>query len=68
MSREQAIDLTYQALGECTPTCRRVYPLRLEERGSLVHLHAYCTLAEANRTFRLDRVHEWHIVENERPP
>lgn len=56
MAREQAIDLTYQALGECASTCRRVYPLRLEERGGLHYLYAYCTLAEANRTFRLDRV------------
>jgi predicted DNA-binding transcriptional regulator YafY len=56
LAREQAIDLTYQALGECAPTCRRVYPLRLEEWGALHYLHAYCTLAEANRTFRLDRI------------
>lgn len=34
----------------------RVRPLWLEQRGDLYYLHTYCYRAEAERTFRLDRV------------
>ncbi|MCP4425326.1 MAG: WYL domain-containing protein [Chloroflexi bacterium] len=58
IANDQTISLAYQALGECSPSCRHIQPLRLEERGSLFYLYAYCFRAEANRTFRLDRVKE----------
>ncbi|MCB0010031.1 MAG: WYL domain-containing protein, partial [Anaerolineales bacterium] len=35
---------------------RRVQPLRLEKRGALYYLYAYCYRVEENRTFRLDRI------------
>jgi hypothetical protein len=56
---EQEIDLeiAYQALGDGKPSRRRITPLRLEQRGSLHYLHAYCCRAETNLTFRLDRIH-----------
>lgn len=50
------LTLYYQALGEVAPRLRRVRPLRLERRGDLYYLHADCDLAQAERTFRLDRV------------
>ncbi|MCP4429189.1 MAG: WYL domain-containing protein [Chloroflexi bacterium] len=52
------LTLCYQALGEIEPTWREVEPLRLEQYGGLYYLHAYCLRAEANRTFRLDRIKE----------
>lgn len=58
IAREQEIDINYQTLGDWSPSCRRVQPLRLEERGNLFYLHAYCTRAEMNLTFRLDRIQE----------
>lgn len=53
---ESALTIAYQALGEIKPSLRRIQPLRLESRGNLYYLHAYCYRAETNLTFRLDRV------------
>jgi predicted DNA-binding transcriptional regulator YafY len=43
-------------LGELKASYRQVQPLRLEKRGSLYYLHAYCYRAETNLTFRMDRI------------
>jgi hypothetical protein len=55
---ETPLLICYQALGEIEPTWREVHPLRLDQYGALYYLHAYCLRAEANRTFRLDRISE----------
>ena len=57
IAAEQMLRLWYQALGELVPRQRDVEPFWLEERASGQYLHAYCHLAEANRIFRLDRIH-----------
>lgn len=62
LNEELCLDITYQSLVDRQPYPRRVEPLRLEQRGSLYYLHAYCYLAEANRIFRLDRVHACQVV------
>ncbi len=59
LSTGEALTLHYQGLGDDSPRCRTVSPLRLEQRGALTYLHAYCHLAEAERVFRLDRVTDW---------
>ena len=56
IARETDLEIAYQALGDHKPTHRRVTPLRLEQRGSLHYLHAWCCRAETNLTFRLDRI------------
>lgn len=56
ISREDTITLLYQAIGQEEPRRHHVEPLRLERRHSLIYLHAYSYRAEANLTFRLDRV------------
>lgn len=56
IASETVMGITYQALGEQTPSHRRIQPVRLEKRGNLYYLFAYCYRAEANRTFRLDRI------------
>jgi hypothetical protein len=48
--------ITYQTLGDPAPRLRRIRPHSLEQRGELYYLRAYCYLAEAELTFRLDRV------------
>ena len=50
------LTLAYQALSDREPRRRRARPLALEARGDLTYLRAYCYLAEAELTFRLDRV------------
>jgi hypothetical protein len=56
IERETPLAIYYQALGELKASYRQVQPLRLEKRGSLYYLHAYCYRAETNLTFRLDRI------------
>jgi hypothetical protein len=62
MAAEQWLDIAYQSLLDRRPYRRRVYPLRLEARGRLHYLHAYCSLAEADRIFRLDRIADYSIA------
>lgn len=61
VNNETKLAICYQALGEMEPTWRELYPLRLEQHGALYYLYAYCLRAEANRTFRLDRIAELEI-------
>ena len=53
---ESVLIIEYQALGEFKPSRRQIQPLRLENRGNLNYLFAYCYRAETNLTFRLDRI------------
>jgi predicted DNA-binding transcriptional regulator YafY len=55
---ERPLSIACQALGDGEPHHRLVEPLRLEERGQLYYLYACCYRAEADRVFRLDRLHE----------
>ena len=52
----QPVTIRYLALGQRFPLERQVQPLRLEKRGALYYLYAYCYRVEENRTFRLDRI------------
>lgn len=58
---DHALTIAYQSPADKSPRSRRIQPLRLEQRGELVYLHAYCYLAERNLTFRLDRIHQVHV-------
>ena len=58
VEKESALTISYQALGEVKPSLRKIQPLRLENRGNLYYLNAYCYRAETNLTFRLDRIQE----------
>jgi len=42
-------------------TCRRIRPLRLEERDGREILVAHCELRGAERHFRLDRIVDWRV-------
>jgi proteasome accessory factor C len=55
---ERPLSIAYQAFSDSEPHRRLVEPLRLEERGQSYYLYAYCYRAEADRVFRLDRLHE----------
>lgn len=48
---EDTLEIAYQGLGDEQPRWRKVQPLRLETRGALTYLHAYCYTAVANRLF-----------------
>ncbi len=56
INAEATLEIVYQPLGGIKPSQRRIQPLRLEERGDLFYIYAYCFRAEMNLTFRLDRI------------
>jgi len=55
---ETSLNIYYRALSSQQPSWREIQPLRLEQRRDLTYLHAYCLRAEANLTFRLDRIYD----------
>lgn len=46
----------YRGIGQYTVEWHEIEPLRLEKHAALTYLHAFSRRAQANRTFRLDRV------------
>ncbi len=58
IEHETLLHGVYQSLGDHQPRFRRLLPIRLEQRGELYYLHAYCYQAEAELVYRLDRFHE----------
>ncbi len=56
IEKEKPLTIQYQALTERKPSYRQIQPLRLDHRGQLNYLDAYCYRAETNLTFRLDRI------------
>ncbi|MDY6876461.1 MAG: WYL domain-containing protein [Chloroflexota bacterium] len=69
--REQTtVEIEYYTAGRAHHTTRRVEPLRLEWRGDVVYLIAYCHLRQDQRVFRVDRIGriengEWRIENRE---
>lgn len=63
---EHSVELTYWTAGRGELTHRRVDPYRLETRGSVTYLVAYCHLRRAERVFRLDRI--LAVADSEPPP
>jgi predicted DNA-binding transcriptional regulator YafY len=53
---QAALLIEYQSLGDYQPQYRRIQPYRLEQKDKLHYLYAYCYRAEADLTFRVDRI------------
>jgi hypothetical protein len=56
IAQETTLDITYYTAGRDHTTRRRISPLRLEWRGDVVYLIAYCHLRQDERIFRVDRI------------
>lgn len=56
ISRRASLTIDYQAHSQPEAKRHPIEPLWLEQRNGLYYLHAYSLRAEANRTFRLDRI------------
>ena len=52
----ETVEIEYYTAGRGHVTRRRVEPLRLEWRGEVVYLIAYCHLRKDQRVFRVDRI------------
>ncbi len=50
------LHIAYRAAASRQDKWHAIEPLRLESRANLAYLHAYSRRAQANRTFRLDRI------------
>jgi hypothetical protein len=50
------VEIEYYTAGRAHRTTRRVDPLRLEWRGDVAYLIAYCHLRRDERVFRVDRI------------
>lgn len=50
------VEIEYYTAGRAHRTTRRVEPLRLEWRGDVIYLIAYCHLRGDQRVFRVDRI------------
>lgn len=57
LAGEQDLVLTYWGAGREQTTVRQVTPYWLEQRHNALYLIAYCHLREAERVFRVDRIH-----------
>lgn len=60
----RCVELTY-AGGNETESRRKVYPLKLLYKSRAWYLKAYCTLREGFRIFKLNRILQWEVLEEE---
>ncbi len=58
LSRGQPVALLYEKGGAGQLEERLVQPLTLQEQAGSTYLRAYCYLRQAERTFRIDRMHQ----------
>jgi len=58
LTRREALEIVYWTEGRGRRTQRVVEPRRLEWRGEVPYLIAYCRLRQEERVFRVDRI-EW---------
>jgi DNA polymerase III subunit epsilon len=56
-----ALDIVYAASGR-PPEPRRIRPSRIFEQRSTMYIRAFCEKSQAERTFRLDRLREFHLA------
>ena len=58
IKQKQDLKLTYWSAGRNERTNRQVEPQRIQWRGQIAYLIAYCHHAKAERRFRLDRIEQ----------
>lgn len=56
IAEDASVEIRYYTAGRDHVSERRVDPLRLEWRGEVAYLIAYCHLRQAQRVFRVDRI------------
>jgi proteasome accessory factor C len=61
LAEGRELEIEYAAATRDEVTARTIQPLRTISIDGVTYLEAYCLLAEAVRTFRLDRVLEAHL-------
>jgi predicted DNA-binding transcriptional regulator YafY len=57
----RALDIVYVVNGQ-PPQNRIIWPKRVHNLRSVFYVTAYCEKAQAERTFRLDRIQSFHLA------
>jgi proteasome accessory factor C len=68
ISERRVVELEYLTKGRLEVTTRRVEPYLLFRSQDAWYLEAYCLLAQAQRTFKLERVRSARLSESEYTP
>lgn len=63
VERRRRVELDYYSHGRDRRTQREVDPYRIFAQSGAWYLNGYCHVAEDNRVFRLDRVHDIKLTE-----
>ncbi|MEW5795724.1 MAG: exonuclease domain-containing protein [Candidatus Zixiibacteriota bacterium] len=60
-SEGRALEIVYATNGQ-PPQSRTIWPKRLHNLRTVFYVTAYCEKAQAERTFRLDRIQSFHLA------
>jgi predicted DNA-binding transcriptional regulator YafY len=61
LREEHDLDMTYWSAGRGLQTKRCIQPYRIEFKGKIAYLYAYCYQARDERCFRVDRIEQIKI-------
>jgi proteasome accessory factor C len=62
ISNAGVIDMVYASQGQ-PAQARRIRPLIIHCQGDVLYVNAYCYRAQAERTFRLDRIQSYRVID-----
>ncbi|MCK4301855.1 MAG: WYL domain-containing protein [candidate division Zixibacteria bacterium] len=62
IARKRPVEIVYATQAQ-PPSTRVVRPQALFSLGSKIYMNAYCELARAERTFRLDRIVQFQLID-----
>ncbi len=57
------VEMLYASAGQ-PARVRTVKPLSIHQQNAVIYVNVYCELAGADRTFRLDRIEQFRILDN----
>ena len=64
IERKLRVEIVYNSTVQACST-RIIQPRQVVKRGSIFYIHAFCEQAVSERTFRLDRIASYRVIERE---
>lgn len=59
---KRALEIVYASAGQ-TPQRRTIHPAYVVAQGPVYYINAFCEKAQAERTFRLDRILSFRLID-----